>query len=576
MSDPPTNPQADTDDDLVTAPQERSSQRGLDEISTDRIIDGKYQISKPLRRGGMGVVCEATHLGTGRRVAVKLLSIREKAPVVGLPEDDSSLQRKADMVRRFHREARAAGAVDSQHIVQIFDTGTDPDTAEPYMVMELLQGEDVRHLLKRVAVLDTDAAVRMIAQACRGLEKAHQASIIHRDIKPANLFLTEGEDGQINVKILDFGIAKMKLPDGEQGETTNLTQTGSIVGSPHYMSPEQIQGLKSIDHRTDVWSMGVLLYRALSGRMPHQDESTGRLLVLICTKPPVPLREVAPWVSRDVASIVHRALAIDPTDRISTAAELRRELLTITGGDQLLTQGMLVPVPAEVRIDVEPKLLTPVDEANAASTVVTVTNGGKTTLPDTTRDDDGPVPRRRGWFWVAAGVAAVGVGTMLALTGPAGESIAADIPAPGATARASSVTASTVAPDANAVQEVVVAIAPPEASVTVDGKTVAVTDGQLKLQGPVGTTYQVSVSARDREMTKAVAITFGGAVPDRLTVDVTTPGTSAQPYRPSMDPPTPARTATVTTVGTAVPSPIARPPSSAKWGDNLKPSDSLE
>jgi len=572
MSDPSITPEAETDDESVTAPQERSSQKGLDEISTNRIIDGKYQITKPLRRGGMGVVCEATHLGTGRRVAVKLLSIRETAPVAGLPEDNSSLQRKAGMVRRFHREARAAGAVDSQHIVQIFDTGTDPDTAEPYMVMELLRGEDVRQVLKRVEVLAPDAAVRVAAQACQGLEKAHQASIIHRDIKPANLFLTESDDGQINVKILDFGIAKMKLPDGVQGDTPNLTQTGSIVGSPYYMSPEQIQGLKSIDHRTDVWSMGVLLYRALSGCTPHRGDSTGQLLVLICTSPAVPLREVAPWVSHDVASIVDRALAVDPADRISSAAELRRELLTTTGGDQLLTKDMLVSVPAEARIDIGPIPATANDENNALSTVITAVNDAKTPPPNTTRDGGGLARRRYGWVWVAAGVGATGVVAMLTFTAPS-ESTVASTPASNTPTPEPLMVPSTTGRIASALQEVVVAIDPPQAAVVVDGKTATVVDGKLKLRGAVGTTYQVSVSAHDREMTKAVAITFGGAVPARLSIDAVVPTTPPQPPRPGMGLPVPAPAPTPTSL-TSRPTP--KPLPSAQWGDNLKPSDSLE
>src|SRR5262249_24458096 len=156
------------------------------------------------------------------------------------------------------------------------DAGTDAETCLPFLVMEYLEGEDVQHLIKRLGPLSPDLALRIVAQACLGLDRAHEARIIHRDIKPANFFLAKAgfdtHPAQRVVKLLDFGIAKIAPdPSYDSGETAGLTRTGSMLGSPLYMSPEQARGHKDIDRRADVWSMGVVLYQALTGRTPHQD-----------------------------------------------------------------------------------------------------------------------------------------------------------------------------------------------------------------------------------------------------------------------------------------------------------------
>ena len=164
---------------------------------------------------------------------------------------------------RFHREARAASAVDTEHVVRVLDLGTDAAMDMPYMVMELLCGEDLDQLLARVGSLAPDTVLRIAAQVCLGLEKAHGARVIHRDIKPANLFLARRAAGDVVVKILDFGIAKIKRAPGEL--SSGLTPTGGILGSPRYMSPEQSRASRSIDGRTDLWSLGMVLYHALSG-----------------------------------------------------------------------------------------------------------------------------------------------------------------------------------------------------------------------------------------------------------------------------------------------------------------------
>ena len=272
-----------------------------------RVIGGKYEVLRQLGKGGMGVVYEARHTGTGRRVAIKEII-------------DDDLKKDPKLLERFWREARATAAIDTRHVVPVLDTGSDP---HPYLVMELLQGEDLQDLIVRSGTLREPVALRVVAQACAGLVRAHEAGVIHRDIKPANLFLAR-RDGEVTVKLLDFGVARVKAG---LGGVTRLTTTGVMLGTPLYMSPEQVMGAKDLDHRADVWSLGVVLYEALVGATPHEEvETLGALLVAICGKPAKPLRALNAEVSEHTAAIVERALAIDPAKRYQSAAHLLDDL----------------------------------------------------------------------------------------------------------------------------------------------------------------------------------------------------------------------------------------------------------
>jgi len=280
-----------------------------------RVIDGKYEIVRELGRGGMGVVFEAKHANTGRRVAVK--------EIVG----DASARDRV-VVERFQREARATGAIESQHIAPVLDAGTDPTTGNPYLVMELLQGHDVQAVIVRHGALPEQLALRIVAQAATGLARAHAAGVIHRDIKPANLFLAR-RDNELVVKLLDFGLARVK-EQLAQSQNLSLTSTGLMLGTPLYMSPEQVLGAKDLDHRTDIWALGVVLYEALAGTTPHGDvETLGALLVQICSKPARPIQEVAPAVRDSVAAIVDKALAIDRAQRYADANAMLDDLRRI-------------------------------------------------------------------------------------------------------------------------------------------------------------------------------------------------------------------------------------------------------
>jgi serine/threonine-protein kinase len=291
----------------------------------------------------MGAVYEGRHLGTGRRVAVKL--------IIG------EATKNAEVVRRFQREAMASGAIESQHIAQVLDTGVDAASGRPYLVMELLNGGDLQGSLERLGQLAPDLALRIVAQACLGLQKAHEAQVVHRDIKPANLFLAKREGSEIVVKLLDFGIAKATGSDTLSGSGNHaMTRTGTMLGSPIYMSPEQAMGRKSADHRTDIWSLGVVLYEALCGRTPHgHAETIGELVIRICGEAPSPVQDHAPWVPPEVAAIAHKALALDPAARFQSAAEMYAAVRALLPMGHTLDESMFVALPAQVRAVAAPR-----------------------------------------------------------------------------------------------------------------------------------------------------------------------------------------------------------------------------
>jgi serine/threonine-protein kinase len=282
-----------------------------------RVVDERYELVRLLGTGGMGNVYEALHRGTGRRVALKVIANAELA-------NDSGA------IGRFQREAKAAGSVETPHIAQVLDAGTDRMTGAPYIAMEFLVGDDLRALSDELGPLDPHLGLRIVAQACTGLQKAHELGIVHRDIKPANLFLAHQPDGRVVVKVLDFGIAKLPSKFLQGADALSATTTGRLLGSPLFMSPEQIRGLKTLDHRTDIWSIGAVLYQALAGRPPFAEcETVGQLMVAICSQPPPPLAEVAPWLRAEAVAIVDRALRSNPEERYATASEMLSAILAL-------------------------------------------------------------------------------------------------------------------------------------------------------------------------------------------------------------------------------------------------------
>jgi serine/threonine-protein kinase len=280
-----------------------------------RIVANRYRLDRLIAEGSMGEVYEATHLGIGRRVALKRMSPRFAA--------------SEEAIARFRREARAAGALDSEYIVQVFDCGWDA-TLGAFAVTELLVGEDLEVRLAREGLIDPLVAATIGYQVARGLAKAHAAGVVHRDLKPGNIFLAERDDEIVVAKILDFGISKSTLgadPDVDANDDSCLTAAGVTLGTPSYMSPEQARGFPDVDGRSDIWSLAVTLFEALAGGLPFCDDSapTAVLTRIVYSDAPV-LAEVAPWVPKELCCVVQAGLVRDRDARIADAATFARML----------------------------------------------------------------------------------------------------------------------------------------------------------------------------------------------------------------------------------------------------------
>jgi eukaryotic-like serine/threonine-protein kinase len=288
----------------------------------------------------MGTVYEAINTHIGKRVAMKFV--------------DAELARNKDSVARFQREAEAASAVESGHIVTIFDSGST-DEGLPFLVMELCRGEDLGHRLRKVGRLELEPALDITAQILRGLTRAHEAGIVHRDLKPDNVFLTEQDDGSTFVKILDFGISKMRRGAGVIDKT--ITKQGTVLGTPFYMSPEQAQALPDVDERTDLWSTGAILYEALTGKPPHDGHSYEQVIVQICSKDTVDARVHNPGIPDKLAEFIGKALKRDRDVRFQNA----REMLEALGE---ASEGLLSPRALRVSSGRQP----PPDRASTRST----------------------------------------------------------------------------------------------------------------------------------------------------------------------------------------------------------------
>jgi serine/threonine-protein kinase len=315
-------------------------------LTSGQLVCEKYRVGALLGEGGMGAVYEAVEEGTGRRVALKVM-LRDK-------HDD------ATQLARFQREASVAGSIDTQHIARVFDAGIDPAEGTPFIAMERLDGEDVQHLVRRLGPVRPGLALRICAQACVGLAKAHEKSVIHRDIKSANVFVARQGDHYL-AKLLDFGVAKTRRDPSSLDRldrSRSLTQTGGLVGSPLYMSPEQAIGAKGIDERTDVFSLGTVLYEMLTGKTPHDRHDTlGRLIIAICQEPATHVQDLAPWVPASIAAIVHRALEINPGDRYPSALAMLDAIGdTLPDGWEIAGDALTVLSDAERRV-IEPRVV---------------------------------------------------------------------------------------------------------------------------------------------------------------------------------------------------------------------------
>jgi len=285
-------------------------------VDSGGVLAGRYRVGDTIGRGGMGLVVKATHEQLGTPVAIKLL--RHEA-----------LDEPA-MVERFLREARSAARLRGEHVCRVTDFGTT-ENGQPFMVMEYLEGLDLASMVDDVGALDPTRVATYLAQACIGIAEAHALGIIHRDLKPGNLFLTRGADGRDLIKLLDFGIAKATT-----AIDPSLTATQKAMGSPAYMSPEQLRAHSTVDPRSDVWSLGVTMYELLTEKRPFEGDTPYELALSINNDPPIPLPDTVP---PEIARVVMRCLEKDRERRYQNVAELATALAPLaTNGKELASR----------------------------------------------------------------------------------------------------------------------------------------------------------------------------------------------------------------------------------------------
>jgi eukaryotic-like serine/threonine-protein kinase len=289
------------------------------------VLAGRYRLSGLLGRGGMGSVWRAEHLSLGSPVAVKLIHARS----AHAPEAQA----------RFLREAQSAAALRGPHVVQVLDFGVEQGV--PFIVMELLEGESLADRIARTGALSAQATARIVTHVARAIQKTHEAGIVHRDLKPDNVFLVENADDEL-AKVLDFGIAKTAEGLGQAGVETH---TGTMLGSPHYMSPEQARGTRAVDHRSDLWALGVIGFQCLTGRRPFDGNVLGDLVLRICAEPP-PVPSALAHVPPGFDAWFARAVERDPGRRFQSAWEMAEELRRVAGLAASLTEGPVSLPPA--------------------------------------------------------------------------------------------------------------------------------------------------------------------------------------------------------------------------------------
>ncbi|HEX4458143.1 MAG TPA: serine/threonine-protein kinase [Polyangia bacterium] len=301
--------------DYAVCPRDATPLRrgeGNDDPLIGSILGDSYEIVRRIGEGGMGRVYEARQVRLGRRFAVKLMH--------------QMFASDRDALARFRREAMAAAAIDSPFVAEVVDINATRD-GQPYLVYELLQGEDLGTVLEREGTLPIGRAARLARQLTQGLRTAHEAGVIHRDLKPENVMIVRAVDGSEQVKLLDFGIAKIV-------EDEKLTRTGAVLGTPAYMAPEQARGGSAIDQRCDVYALGAIIYRAITGRAAFSGEDAGRTLTSVIWDEPQRPKTLRRDLPDGLELVIQRAMAKDPAARFQSMAELDAALAPYDGDTQ--------------------------------------------------------------------------------------------------------------------------------------------------------------------------------------------------------------------------------------------------
>ncbi len=371
------------------------------------IIGGKYEIIKLIGSGGMGFVVSAIHIELGEKVALKFLHPASLA--------------NQELVGRFAREARASLKIQSEYVARVFDVGSLPD-GSPFIVMEYLEGKDLYETVRDTGPLPIKLAIEYVMQACEALAVAHASGVVHRDIKPENLFLTRRTQGMDIIKVLDFGISKMALTGSPFESNIPLVRTMMPMGSPVYMSPEQIRASADVDARTDIWSLGCVIFELITGSPAFDAPSLTQLTAVILENDPPLLRSLCPNAPPDLEKIVSRCLQKDPARRFQNVGDLalelfpfgpRRARLSAERCLYILKAAGMIGQDYELPSAFPPSLSALVDSAPASGADVVASPAGPSIIlsPEDIRAS-GRISRRPPWTYLAAGgsVAAIVAG----------------------------------------------------------------------------------------------------------------------------------------------------------------------
>jgi eukaryotic-like serine/threonine-protein kinase len=369
-----------------------------DAIGKGDIVGDKYRIEGTLGVGAMGIVYAAHHLQLDERVALKVLR--------------SELTAYPDAIKRFGREARAAAKIKNEHVTRVFDVGELAD-GTPYIVMESLEGEDLARWLAARGTLPLEEAITFVLQACEALIEAHVLGIVHRDLKPSNLFCSRRPDGSLCIKVLDFGISKIAALATSVADIGKTSGANATVGSPFYMSPEQMQSAHDVDHRADIWALGVILFELLTGQVPFGGESLPEVCIKVATRAPHSLRALRSDIPEEVEATILKCLEKDPRDRFENVAEFAGSLFPYAGKTARVSIERIVQVSQRRTSTASPSLsAAPVDFRPSERATIRPLGA---TVPPARADSDGKLA------WVGlGGAAAVALGVILFWTRPIG------------------------------------------------------------------------------------------------------------------------------------------------------------